>query len=132
PASLLAFIALAGVVVILIYAIRPGAALSRFRWLSIVALMSAGFAIVMLMLLNPTLVHPLPGPPGKPLLTVLVDDSASMATRDSTGGAPRYQAASESARHMLGALRDDFDVRIRNFADVSTASDEAALAKQTP
>ena len=132
PASLLAFIALAGAVIIVIYALRPAAALSRFRWLSIVALMSAGFALVMLTLLNPTLVHALPGPPGKPLLTVLVDDSASMATRDSAGGEPRYQAASESARQMLGALHDDFDVRIRTFADVSTASDEAALTKQTP
>src|SRR5436189_6441137 len=90
PASLLAFVARAGAVAILIYALRPAAALPRFRWLCIVALMSAGFAIVILTLLNPTLVHPLPGPPGKPLLTVLVDDSASMATRDSTSGEARY------------------------------------------
>src|SRR3990172_11414 len=52
------------------------------RWWVIVGLMAAAMAVPLVVLLNPVQVRPVPPPAGKPLLTVLVDRSASMATRD--------------------------------------------------
>ena len=70
PASLFAFLAVAGAVLLVVYALsRPGS-IPRYRWVFAMLLMIAGFALVLIVLLNPTLVRPLPGPPGKPLLTI--------------------------------------------------------------
>src|SRR3954466_15573911 len=90
PPSLFAFIAVAGAVVLALYAFGRRSAASPGRWAAIVSMMAAGFVIVLAVLLNPVLVRPLPGPPGKPTLTILVDSSASMATNDCNNGRTRY------------------------------------------
>ena len=66
-------------------------------------------------LLNPTLSHELPSPAGKPVLTVLVDDSGSMGTPDATDGLTRFTAAGRIARQMASQLSDRFDVRLAAF-----------------
>ena len=61
---------------------------ARGRW-TVLVLMAAALAIPLAILLNPTWIEQVPPPPGKPLLTVLVDRSASMATEDAEGGQTR-------------------------------------------
>ena len=72
---------------------RRPASIARRPWRGLVALAGAGVAVVLILLLNPMRVEPIPQPPGRPLLTILVDATASMATRDMSGSRSRYQAA---------------------------------------
>lgn len=115
PASLWLLLAVAAAAAVLLYAwSRPG----RMRpaaWSVILVLMTAGIALVMLVLLNPTWIDPVEPPGGKPLVTVLVDASASMAVRDAEDG-----LRSETARRIAESLQEDlrhrFDVRVRTFS----------------
>ncbi len=84
------------------------------------------------MLLNPTWLERIPPPPGKPLLTILVDRSASMATRDAENGQTRYQAGVASAAAAARELGERYEVRLRTFAEDSSAASLETLAKQTP
>src|SRR5438128_2589389 len=102
PASLFAFLAVAGAVLLAIYAISRPANVPRHRWVMAIIFMCSGFALVLIVLLNPTLVRPLPGPAGKPLVTILVDSSASMATADSDARQPRIARAAAIARDLDG------------------------------
>ena len=72
-------------------------------------LMAAAAAVPLVVLLNPTWLERIPPPPGKPLLTILVDRSASMATRDAGSGQTRYRAgvacAAAAARELKATVR---------------------------
>src|SRR5690242_15480636 len=95
-------------------------------------MMSAGFALVILILLNPTWVREIEPPPGKPLLTILLDSSASMATPDGDGGQTRYAAGAQFARQVRDQLAQKFDVRVFRFAGNTIASDIEQLATTDP
>lgn len=110
---------------------RPSAVPLR-RWGTILALMACGIAAVLAILLNPTWLEPIPPPAGKPLLTVLVDRSASMATRDHGGEQERYERAVQIAREVASDLSRRFEVRVRTFAESSRADDADQLASQQP
>src|SRR5205085_2245918 len=88
------------------YARRRPAAIGRGRWGAIVGLMAMSVAAVLVLLLNPTWVRPVPPPAGRPLITVLVDATASMATPDGGRGAAvtRFAAAVEMARALEAKL----------------------------
>src|SRR5947207_7463010 len=88
------------------YALRRPAEVTRAKWFSIVGLMSLGLSLVLLMLLNPTRTKELPGPSGKPLLTILVDDSCSMATPDVAGGRTRFESAARIAAELAQKLNE--------------------------
>ena len=130
PGSLWLVLAAAGVAVLCWYAARRPAAVARRRFAAVVALMSAAFAVVLGLLLNPTWSRELPPPAGKPVLTVLLDTSGSMSTPDAAGS--RYAAAAAVAGDMASALADQFDVRIRAFDQTLRRMDPAALATTTP
>src|SRR5438067_9927550 len=132
PASLFAFIAVVGAALLAVYALRRPGSVPRWRWRAIVAMMIGGFVLVLITLLNPALVRPLPGPAGKPMLTVLVDSSASMATADCAGGSGRFAAAAQIAANLASQLKDSYDIRVRSFADAPTAADAASLATKRP
>lgn len=100
------------------------------RWL--VALMALGAATPLLILLNPSWVQAVPPPAGRPLLTILIDRSGSMATPDATGGATRFAAASEEAARFAEELEGTFDVRVREFSDRSSATELSSLDGVTP
>ncbi|MEN6451314.1 MAG: hypothetical protein ABFC96_12555, partial [Thermoguttaceae bacterium] len=102
------------------------------RWWAIVALMALAAAVPLVILLNPTWMERIPPPAGKPLVTVLVDRSASMATRDAAAGQTRYQAAAALAGQMAGQLKDQYEVRLRWFADRSAACSPETLAAGSP
>src|SRR5829696_6165127 len=93
PSSLFLALLVLGVGMLVWYASRRPAVVSRGRWWRMIALMGFGLALVLVVLLNPTWVEKVPPPAGRPMLTVLVDASASMATPDGQGGRPRYVVA---------------------------------------
>lgn len=132
PASLWLALAVASAALLAWYALRRPPTLSRVRWAGVVALMGVALALSLLILLNPIHVRPIPPPPGKPLVTVLVDASASMGTPDAESGSTRYAIASAIAKDLSSQLADRFDVRVRTFSGATTAADTADLASHRP
>lgn len=116
------------------YAMSRPAAATRGRWAVIIALMSLGMAAVLFVLLNPIWLEPIPPPPGKPLLTVLVDATQSMAMEDAEAGTNRFEAAQKIAGTLVEQMESEFEVRIRTFADSGRIIDRASkeLAAQQP
>jgi hypothetical protein len=82
-------------------------------------------ATVLGVLLNPTWVTELPPPAGKPLLSVLVDDSGSMSVPDGAGtnvdGGTRYEVAAKLAESLASNLANQFDVQVRTFSETTKA-----------
>ena len=132
PLALWVPLALAGAALLGWYAVASRRRLARSRWPGVMALMSAAVLLPLVILLNPTWLERIPPPPGKPLLTILVDRSASMATRDAGQGKTRYEAACGLAAEMAGRLEDRYEVRVRTFAADSSPSSPAQLAKLSP
>src|SRR5688500_1726795 len=96
PGTLWLTLALAAAGLVAGYARRRPAVMSNRRWAVTIAMMTAGVALVLVILLNPTWVREVRPPPGKPLLTILVDSSSSMATPDAVGqGTSRFAAAGD-------------------------------------
>src|SRR5690349_5551881 len=89
PSPAFSAVALAAIALLAWYALRRPGEVGRTTWSAIVALMSASVALVLVVLLNPTRAKEIPTPGGKPLLTLLIDDSSSMCTPDATGGPSR-------------------------------------------
>ncbi|MFI5456333.1 MAG: hypothetical protein ACHRXM_12870 [Isosphaerales bacterium] len=112
---------------------RPGD-VSRRRWSGILTLMACGIVLVLIILLNPTWLERATPPGGKPLLTVLVDTSASMATPDANAAAAttRFDAAQELARGFAGALRNQFEIQTVAFAGSTKVVDPEALPRFRP
>jgi len=131
PPSLWLALAAGAVALLGWYALRRPDAVGRARWVAVTGLMTASVAAGLVILLNPTWVREIPPLPGKPLLTVLVDSSASMATVDAAGRA-RYAAAADSAAALSDELQDRFDVRVRTFTDAPVAADARDLAARKP
>src|SRR5687767_6081770 len=104
PGALWLALAVAGAAMLAWYALRRPAGATRGRWAAAVALMTLALAAVMVVLLNPTWVREIPPPAGKPLLTVLVDASGSMAVPDGSGagskGTTRFYAAAQTAASL--------------------------------
>lgn len=86
-------------------------------WAAIVCLMAASQAIVLTILLNPIRLEPLPPPAGKPLLTILVDQSASMATVDTDQRLSRWRSAAQVAQDSVSQFESEFEVRLFRFAE---------------
>ncbi len=128
PGPLWLILAAAAVALLLWYAVRRPPSVSGRRWAMIVLLMTAGIAAILGLLLNPTFSTELPSPAGKPVLTVLVDDSASMGTPDATDGATRFAAAARIARQIESQFTDRFDIRLKTFdQSVRPVSPQALL-----
>jgi hypothetical protein len=131
PFPLWLLLVLLGATLLTSYArVRPAGITVR-RWIVVLTLMAGGLALVLGVLLNPTWLEPVTPPAGKPLLTFLVDKTASMATPD-VGGRSRYQLAAATARASAAELARRFDVRMFTFADSTSLVDPEALASQRP
>lgn len=117
PTSLWVALAVAAGVMLCWYGLRRPGLMTRSRWAAIVALMAAGVAAVLAVLLNPVWVEALPPPEGKPLLTVLVDKSASMAAPTAEGDGTRFAAACEIATDIAGSAGQRFEMRVQTFDD---------------
>lgn len=123
-------LALAGAGLLAFYAIRRPQGVLRSRWIAIVGMMGLSFVLLLAILLNPTWSRPVPPPPGKPLLTILVDSSASMATPDlqmeAGGERTRYAAAVALARRMSASPAGaEMEVRVERFDERIAPLNEA-------
>ena len=96
--------------------------------------MSLAIVVPLVILLNPTWLRRIPPPAGKPVLTVLIDTSASMATKDlpAAVGRSRYDAARELAAKTARALGERFDVEFRAFGASSRLASLDELAAAAP
>ena len=106
--------------------------IGRYHWGAILTLMGLSGAALLAILLNPTWLDRIPPPKGKPRLTVIVDESASMAARDMADGRSRFEAAAEIARSCATGLNQQFDVFTYTFSNNVLANDFADLATRTP
>src|SRR5262245_27588353 len=97
PPALWLTLAIAAVALLVWYA-RKRPAVRRGRWVAILGLAALGLVLLQVVLLNPTWIEPVVPPGGKPILTVLVDSTASMATGDAEDGKSRFQAAARLAK----------------------------------
>src|SRR5260221_5749895 len=109
------------------YALRRPGPIPRGRWFGTIAMMGAALVIVLYVLLNPTWVEPVAPPAGKPVLTILVDATASMNTPDGPAGVPRYPGATAAAARAVESLGKRFDIHVKSFSDAVTASDAVSL-----
>lgn len=136
PGSLWMALAVAGVALLAWYALRRPEAIRRGRWALVNLLMGAAMATVLGVLLNPTWVTELPPPAGKPLLSVLVDDSGSMSVPDGAGantdGGTRYEVAAKLARSLSSDLERQFDVQVRTFSETTKAAGINDLTSRKP
>src|SRR5579862_5886329 len=132
PSSLWLALLLGATALTIWYAWRKPSAISRRRWASAIALASSAMALVLIVLLNPTWVRRIPPPPGKPLLTILVDQTQSMATPDGPNGQSRYAAACATASRVASALGNDFEIRTRAFDENEKSANISDLAATRP
>ncbi|MGE0606855.1 MAG: hypothetical protein AB7O62_06995 [Pirellulales bacterium] len=132
PLALWSALALAAAALLATYArdSRGRTAPSRRRW--IIGLMGLGLLLPMLVLLNPTWVERIPPPGGKPLLTILIDASASMAANDGDDGRSRFDTAKAIAARSASDLSSDYDVAIRTFSAESALATTGELAQRQP
>ncbi|MBI3861978.1 MAG: hypothetical protein HY290_08780 [Planctomycetia bacterium] len=110
---------------------RPGG-VSRFRWGTIIVFMSLGSAMLLAVLLNPTWQERIPPPPQKPRLSILIDDSASMASTDMPAGGTRYQAAAEIAEKCAARLAEGYDVEVAAFSKNMVGISPSELRSRVP
>ena len=73
-----------------------------------------------------------PPPPGKPLLSVLVDASASMDVRDASQQRSRYQEACRITKALVKDLGNRYEIRLRGFAAESWPTGIEALEAKPP
>ncbi|MEN6407110.1 MAG: hypothetical protein ABFC77_11640 [Thermoguttaceae bacterium] len=132
PLALWAPLALATAALLAWYAASGRRRMAPRRWRLIIAMMTLAATVPLVVLLNPTWLERTPPPAGKPLLTILVDRSASMATSDAERGKTRYEAAVEFAAAAERRLSDRYEVRVRAVAEASAPASIAKLAKDKP
>ncbi|HEU5431975.1 MAG TPA: hypothetical protein VFU81_09935, partial [Thermomicrobiales bacterium] len=128
--ALWAAMALAAAVLLGVYAWQRPPSATKGRWALIVALMAAGAALPLVILLNPTWQIAVPPPAGKPLLTIVADASASMSAGDLPGGQTRRQAAVAIASACAEELADKFDVRAVDFSSHTVGADPLSLERR--
>src|SRR5205085_12694447 len=97
-------LAAAAVALWIIYACGCRSRLAKSRRRVILSLMAFGLLLPLIVLLNPIWVERLPPPAGKPLLTVVLDSSASMGIVDAADGQSRFAAARSIALHAAKEL----------------------------
>lgn len=114
------------------YVSRRPQACNRYLWTGLAGLMALGLAAILLVLLNPIWLQPLPPPGGKPLLTILLDESKSMATADGENGQTRYAVATKAALRAVDGLKDEFEIRIQTFAEETRSVGTEHLKDRTP
>ncbi len=132
PPGIWLAIALAGAALLAWHVRRRPAGISHGRWGAIAMLMSAALMVVLGILLNPTWVHEIAPPVGKPGLTLLVDCTKSMATTDADNHQSRFAAAATFAQRVANELSDRFDVRVRTFDTTLHAVDAKDLPTISP
>ncbi len=142
PIALWLSLAVAALGLLMIYGVDLKKRVGGLRGGALTALMALAVALPLGILLNPTWLERIPPPAGKPLLTILVDASHSMATPDGgAGSAGQMSAAAETrrwdeARQIVSTvdrqLSEKFEVRLRTFAASGQSVDAPQLKSIEP
>ena len=134
PFALWLALAILALAVMVWYGLTNKMSATRRQKTLILGLMALTLALPLLVLLNLTWIQNVPPPAGKPVVRVLIDTSASMATPD-IEGQPRIARAQELAQEAASALGQQFDVRVSTFDQTLKTSDidtqKTALANQS-
>ncbi len=118
PVTLWWAMAIVAAATLLWYSLRREWPVPKRIRMVLVALLALGLIGPLIIALNPMWVEAVPPLPGKPMLTVLVDGTASMRTKD---GSPsdsqsRWDVALELAK-QIDAEDVDLDIRYQSFSD---------------
>jgi hypothetical protein len=147
PIALWLSLAVAAAGLLAWYAIDCARRLGPFSAGRIAVLMGIALSLPLTILLNPTWHDRVPPPAGKPLLTVLLDSSASMATCDSSDASAtdakatgagsiesgsRFDEARRIADSLTARLGDRYDVQLQTFAAHSTPVEPTELGELKP
>lgn len=119
---------IAACALLVLCAARRPSFLKPARWTGIILSMGLGVVLILALLLNPVWVEAMPPPPGKPVLTILVDKSASMAAPATGGSRSRLEEAVETAHRLAESASDRLDVRLTTFDFEVAAVDRDALS----
>jgi hypothetical protein len=108
-------LALAAVALLVVYGVINSKRFPPRRFAGLVTLMGISLGIPLVILLNPMWVQTQPPPPGQPLLTVLIDRSASMQLADNQGRL--IDRAVAEARQIIAQADDRTRVEVAFFDD---------------
>src|SRR5262245_10710250 len=100
PLPLWTPLAVLAAVLWVVYAVASRHRLVGNRRIIALALMALAIALPLGNLLNPTWTKRLPPPAGKPLLSVLIDSTQSMAITDGASGQTRFAQATAIAQQV--------------------------------
>ncbi|WP_146522287.1 vWA domain-containing protein [Stieleria varia] len=98
------------------YVIRSRGVIPTTRRPRVLAMMLVAGSIPLILLLNPTWIEPLPPPEGRPLITVLLDTSASMDVADVERNAEtRFDRARSLADQIAESIDETYEKRLVTF-----------------
>jgi hypothetical protein len=132
PPSLWVLLTLSGLALMVWYGWQRQRPITRSRWAVVLALTGIDLLAVLLILLNPTWIEPVNAQGGKPVLTIVVDATSSMAAPDGHHGLNRYKSAVEAVRVLGEKLGGHFEIRIATCAETIKATDLHALESEEP
>lgn len=134
PMTLWWVLAVAALAAVVWYAIGGKLAVSRRRRMLLTSLLAICLAGPLLISLNPIWIETIPPRPGEPMLTVLIDGTSSMKTRDLESDqqfVSRWEKAIEIAKEM-NAGNSKIDVRKLAYGQqVVPFDEEGTMAKTT-
>ena len=110
------------------YVVRSKGVIPATRRPWILAIMLIAGSIPLILLLNPTWVQPLPPPDGRPLVTVLLDTSASMDVADKDGDTQtRLQCAQTLADKVTASFDETYEKRLVSFDALARGADSESV-----
>ena len=110
------------------YVVRSKGVIPATRRPWILAIMLIAGSIPLILLLNPTWVQPLPPPDGRPLVTVLLDTSASMDVADKDGDTQtRLQRAQTLADKVTASFDETYEKRLVSFDALARGADSESV-----
>ncbi|MEM6688946.1 MAG: hypothetical protein AAF664_05930 [Planctomycetota bacterium] len=108
------------------YCIVGARGLGWYRRFSILAFMLFACGTPLFLLLNPTWVEAIVPPAGRPLVSIVVDATQSMRTKDcGEDDQSRFRAAFDAAERLRESANRRYDVRILRFDQTLTTIDES-------
>jgi hypothetical protein len=132
PAPLLAALWVLAALAALVYVFWRPTRLPLVRRMALGALHALPMAGLIVLLYRPSIVTIAGSSGGKPVLSVFVDSSASMATDDAESGTDRFKLAVAAIKERLPAWSKDFDVRLHVFDGAARSVADAAELERAP
>ncbi len=131
PIALWSALATVALIVWIWYAWQWRPSVTTTTRFGILALMALSLILPLIILLNLTWLQPVPPPAGKPVIHVLIDRSASMATKDAAGST-RFAEAAHIVSDMERQLASEFDLQYAMFDTDVVAVESDQVQSRVP